>query len=156
MKIKTITLLLLLSALSVFAQEKTENEIVSLPDATNSWIINIHQRGGILGIHKLLVAINSEGKYACGENEKVKILALSDAKFVELADLVKPLKEDIFLRAINENVAYCNDCLYSTLSFRQQREKVTDGEIVSASSRKNTDSAVKEIAQKIWKTVNCD
>lgn len=162
MKVKSLALVFIVLSLafSTFAQEKekstTETEIVSLPNSPNSWIINIHQRGGIMGIHKLLLAINSDGKYVCGENGKVKNLEPNDKNFLELAELLKPQKTDILLQTINEEFAHCNDCLYSTLSFRQQKEKLKDGEIVETSSKQTVEPTAKEISKKVWKTVKCD
>lgn len=162
MKVKTLALFLIVLSLAFpsIAQEKektsTETESVSLPNSPNSWIINIHQRGGIIGIHKLLVALNSDGKYVCGENGKTKSILQTDQNFLDLAKLIKPIENDIFFKTINEEFAYCNDCLYSTLSFCQQKEKVKDGEIVEASSKKTVEPTAKEISEKVWKTVKCD
>ena len=165
MKVKAITVIwiLLTFVFATFAQEKpktetksTEIEIVSLPNTANSWIINIHQRGGIMGIHKLLLAINSDGKYVCGESGKVKTLASTETKFLELAELIKPLDSDIFLKPIIEEFAYCSDCLYSTLSFRRNKEKVKDGEIVEVASKQTVVPTAKEISEKVWKTVSCE
>lgn len=162
MKAKTLAFLLILLSLSfpIFSQDKKklplELETVSLPNSPNSWIINIHQRGGLIGIHKLQLAVNSEGKYACGENGKTKTIPQNDKNFLELSELIKPIQADIFLKTINEAFESCNDCLYSTFSFRRRKEKEKDGEIVNVSAKQINHPTAKEVSEKVWKTIKCD
>lgn len=165
MRIKIIAFLIfsLISTFSVFSQDKpnqeksaVEAETVSLPDSPNSWIINIHQRGGIIGIHKLLLSINSDGKFACGEEGKIKSINENDKNFMELAEFIKPIQEDIIFKIINEAFESCNDCLYNTFSFRRNKEKVKNGEIVEVSAKQNNTPTAKEVADKVWKTIKCD
>jgi hypothetical protein len=162
MNFKTLPFLLILLSLSfpIFSQDKEklplELETVSLPKSPNAWIINIHQRGGLLGIHKLLVAINSDGKFACGENGKAQTILQDDKNFLELAELIKPIQDDIFLKTINKAFESCDDCLYSTFSFRRKKEKVKDGEIVEVSAKQTNPPTAKEVSEKVWKTVKCD
>lgn len=165
MRVKIFALLLVLFTFTSIAisqnkpkEEKSspDSEKVSLPDSPNSWIINIHQRGGFVGVHKLLLAINSDGKYACGENAKIKMTPANDSDFLELAELIKPIENDIFFKIINESLELCNDCLFSTFSFRRQKEKAKDGEIAEASAKQAISPTAKEVSEKLWKTVKCD
>ena len=156
-------LLLLTFASSAFSQDTPKEEklpidleTVSLPDSPNSWIINLHQRGGFVGVHKLLLAINSEGKFACGENAKTRMIPTNDQNFLELSELIKPIEDDIFFKIINESLEYCNDCLFSTFSFRRNKEKAKDGGIVEISTKKASSPTAKEVTEKVWKTVKCD
>lgn len=158
MKVKLIVLILILTTFSIVAQEKDSKpiETVSLPETPNSWIINIHQRGGFMGVHRLLLTINSDGKYACGENGKTQTITKNDRSFSELSELIKPIQNDIILKTINEAFESCNDCLYSTFSFRRNKEKVNDGEIVEVSAKQPNVPTAKEVSEKVWKTVKCD
>lgn len=165
MRVKTVALIFVLFTFTAFSfsQDKLnpeklpiDLETVSLPDSPNSWIINIHQKGGFAGVHKLLLAINSEGKYACGENGKTKTIPTDEQNFVELTKLIKPIENDIFFKIINEALESCNDCLFNTFSFRRNKEKTKDGKIVETATRHTISPTAKEISEKVWQTVKCD
>lgn len=163
-------LLLLLSPVLGFAQtsQKNENEvpkkeiltnpapIILLPNTPDSWAINLDKKGGILGNYKLLVAINSNGQYVCGSDDKMKTVSITKTSFLELAEMVDKFTENIYSRPINEALTYCNDCIYNSLSFYRN---VPDVKTIEANYyfQQNTDvPTMREVFAKVWQVTKCD
>lgn len=162
--------LLLLSPIFALAQNSPNNEnpdpkkeiltnpapLILLPNTPDSWAINLNKQGGILGTYNFLVAINSNGQFLCGDDDKMRSVSVTTTSFLELSEMVDKFTENIYSKPINEALTYCNDCIYNSLSF--YRNKPEEKTIAANYHSQPTSDAptVKEVFAKVWQVTKCD
>lgn len=125
---------------------------ILLPEQENSWSVNIYIEGGIVGSSDLVVALNSNGKYQCGEEGSVNSIPLTNKSFLEVAQAVKTIQTSFYSKNITTDADSCNDCLYSSLSFYRHSQKDKEQKPQPQTDLPN----VKDIYQKVLKAVDCN
>ncbi|MBX7171225.1 MAG: hypothetical protein K1X72_09715 [Pyrinomonadaceae bacterium] len=131
------------------------NSVVLLPNSPESWAINLHKQGGIIGINNLLVAINSNGQYLCENETQYKTVSIDKPPFTELSEMIDKVTDNISAKPINESLAYCNDCIYNTLSFYRNKPDVKTFTEDYANYFVPDAPTVKEIYVKVWQVTKC-
>lgn len=123
-----------------------------LPEKSDSWTINIYTEGGIMGSSYLAIALNSEGQYKCGDKGSLNSVPINNKFFQELSKTVKAVQSDFYTKSLSDIPLYCNDCLYSSLSFYRRPGKTNDKKPQSQTDLPD----VKDIYQKVLKVINCE
>lgn len=129
--------------------------VVLLPNSPDSWAINLHKQGGIIGISNLLVAINSNGQYLCENETKTKTVSIDKSPFIELAEMMEKVTDNISAKPINESLTYCNDCLYNTLTFYRNKPDAKTFTEDYANFFISDAPTIKEIYVKVWQVTKC-
>lgn len=130
---------------------------ILLPEKPDSWAISVHTEGGIMGIKYLVLALNSEGKYQCGEKGEVKDLGLNNESFLEIKKLAKTFQTSFYSKYLSEKSNYCNDCLYNSISLYLTAKT----ENTSEAKKDETSQLLPEVPslqffyRKVFETVDC-
>lgn len=127
-----------------------------LPEYKDSWTISIKSSGGIMGITRIVAAINSDGKYLCS-NQKSKLLeAPQQNSFNKLFDLVRQTDFSLLKKNKKDLTFICNDCILTTVtySFRPKKSRIKTFQFTSA-SYSFIDGDFKNLYEGILNTTDC-
>lgn len=137
---------------------------ILLPETSDSWTINIHTEGGIMGIRYLSLALNSAGKYQCGEKGELRAIPTNSESFLEVDKAVKTFQTSFYSKSLSDRSLYCNDCLYSSLSLyltakTEKKDEDTQKDKTEKEDENQTKTEipdVRDIYTKVLKTVDCN
>lgn len=122
-----------------------------LPKTKNSWYLSITENGGFAGVSRIVAAVNSDGNYLCSREQNFENQFIAKDLFASLFQKVENFnfKKSDFSRP--EEIKYCSDCLYKTLTF----QKADKFYIYNSVNFTKADDGIKEIYNEVINSAAC-
>ena len=122
-----------------------------LPKRKDSWYLSITESGGFAGVSRVVAAINSDGNYLCSRGENFQNQFVGKNLLASLMQKVEDLssKKSDFNQP--EEIKYCSDCLFKTLTF-QKSDKFY---IYNSVNFTNADDKIKGIYNEVINSAIC-